>query len=108
MAVTDSAAAPALKPETVVNWLERVRDFVASSDEAKACAQRAIEMIQQHGELLQALREVEGDHIYLNLDERPGHEECIFCLAENGEHEPECTMRFVFAAIAAAEGKSGR
>ena len=99
---TPGAAAPALNPDPVIDWLERIRDFVASSPEAKD--QHAIDRLGQFDAMLQALREVEGDHRYLNL--AAGVEECIFCLATSGGHEPECSMHFVFAAIAKAEGRS--
>jgi hypothetical protein len=54
--------------------------------------------------MLQALREVAGDHIYLEL---PGRiPMCSFCAADEGcEHEHECTMNVVLAAIDRAEGR---
>jgi len=57
--------------------------------------------------MLQALREVAGDHI---LIETPGAiPVCCFCSADEGcEHEPECTMNVVFAAINRAEGRQPR
>lgn len=54
-------------------------------------------------EMLQALREIEGDHI---LVEHPGAIPiCTFCSADEGEeHEPECTMRGVLDALDKAAG----
>lgn len=49
--------------------------------------------------LLQALREVIGAH------EEAGN--CFYCEVNAGQpHEPDCTMHFVWDAIAKAEGRS--
>jgi hypothetical protein len=55
-------------------------------------------------QLLQALREVAGDHIAIaSGDQIPT---CAFCSADEGaDHEAECTMNVVLAAIDAAEGR---
>lgn len=68
-------------------------------------AYEAQERIRDAGpDMLQALREVEGDCYYLpNPGDVP---RCGFCQQDEGEpHEPECTMNFVLAAIAKAEGR---
>jgi hypothetical protein len=56
-------------------------------------------------DILQALREVEGDCYYIpDPGVRP---RCGFCQQDEGEpHEPECTMNFVLAALAKAEGRA--
>lgn len=54
--------------------------------------------------LLQALREVAGDHAKILADAAGPY--CLFCLANEGEkHELECTMNVVLAAIDQAEGR---
>jgi hypothetical protein len=54
--------------------------------------------------MLQALREVAGDHVaILPGDQIPT---CAFCSADEGsDHEAECTMNVVLAAIDLAEGR---
>jgi hypothetical protein len=55
-------------------------------------------------ELLAALREVEGDSFHLDFN--TGHSVCNFCVCRQDEgHDPDCTMQFVLAAIARAEGR---
>ena len=63
--------------------------------------------VQLRQTLLQALREVAGDHIaILPGDQIPT---CAFCAADEGaDHEAECTMNVVLAAIDAAEGREPR
>lgn len=53
---------------------------------------------------MQALREVAGDHLaILPGDQIPT---CAFCSADEGaDHEAECTMNVVLAAIDQAEGR---
>lgn len=57
--------------------------------------------------MLQALREVAGDHI---LQEHPGATPmCSFCAVDQGEqHEYECTMVSVLRALDLAEGRFPR
>lgn len=53
-------------------------------------------------DMLQALREVAGGcHA---LDTSTDESQCVFCLLPEGHHDPDCTMQFVLAAIAKAEG----
>ena len=56
MPTTATAAAPAVPTDDqVTHWLERVRDFVASSPDAKANAQRAIDLIRERQELIDTM-----------------------------------------------------
>lgn len=62
------------------------------------------QLIAAAPDMLQALREVAGDAYHM---EHIGDAVsiCNFCSSAEGErHEPECTMHFVLAAIAKAEG----
>lgn len=64
-------------------------------------------MLQANASMLQALREVAADHIALMPDD--AIPTCAFCSADEGcEHEPECTMTVVLAAIDQAEGRQPR
>ena len=62
---TNSAAAPALMPDPVIEWLERVRDFVAASAEAREFAQRAIDRLTNADE-------PDVDEVILQLREEMG------------------------------------
>lgn len=56
--------------------------------------------------MLQALREVAGDYIYLDPEYGP---ECSHCAVNEGhQHEFECTIRTVLDAIADAIGAERR
>lgn len=61
-------------------------------------------LLNAGADMLQALREVEGECYYVP---DPGEmARCTFCQQDEDEpHEPECTMHFVLAAIAKAEGR---
>lgn len=106
MANTTDAAAPASTTDPVIAWLERIRDFVASSPESKQHAQQAIDKLSVAGTMLQALREVAGDYLYLDPNTR--QEQCVHCLEDEGKHDPECTMHFVFEALQKADGIESR
>lgn len=48
--MTTDAAAPALQPDPVIAWLERIRDFVIATPQARELAQCAIDRLERADE----------------------------------------------------------
>ncbi len=93
--------------EQGINDLDIVEDRVGRASYRLAGnieRQEDADLIAAAPVMLQALREVAGDHILLEV---PGAVPmCSFCSADEGcEHEFECTMNAVLAAIDQAEGR---
>lgn len=81
-------------------WVAEIKYLTTDPQQQWANAR----LIAAAPELLQALHEVIGDCYY--LDNPGGTPRCTFCQELDGEpHDPDCTMQYVLAATAKAEGR---
>jgi hypothetical protein len=109
---TTARTAPPLTVADIDQIIEGIEEFVMNGNpEVDAIWQPYVNQLKAHRallvsalDMLQALREVEGECYYLP---NPGDvARCGFCQQDEDElHEPECAMNFVLAAIAKAEGR---